>query len=92
MERGEMKHEAADQLAKVAEVLRDENMRRGFASDPRATLQQGGVDPDRLPSGAVDMLAGLSPQEVGLLMRLNDRMMKAGLVVEGPNGGRVSFF
>jgi hypothetical protein len=91
-QRGGMKHEAADVLARVADILRDESKRRSFAEDPRGTLQKEGLDPGKLPSRAIDALSRLSPQEAGLLVRLDDKLKDAGLVVEGPNGGRVSFF
>jgi hypothetical protein len=89
---GRAENELADELAKVAEVIRREDVRDSLAADARGTLQSEGVDVDKLPSNVVDVLSGMSPQELDLVARMNDALVEAGLVVEGPDEGRVGFF
>jgi hypothetical protein len=86
------RYAAADDLAKVADLLRDEGSRRSLASDTRGTLKKAGVDPGNLPSNVINILDGMSPQEMTLLANLSDVFSEAGLVVEGPKGGTVFFF
>lgn len=84
------------ELGKIAGALGDEALRRSFKADPRGSLEKAGVDMSMVPSSIVDVLSGMSVDELAALMRFNDVLVRAGLVVEPPggypDGGRVGFF
>jgi hypothetical protein len=87
------------QLAKLAHVLRDTEARRSFTEDPSGALARAGVDMEALPSSVVETLSSMSHDEIAAVIRFNDALIDAGLVVEGPDepgpdqyGGRVGFF
>jgi hypothetical protein len=86
------KNAAADDLARVAELLREAGNRKSLASDTRGTLEKAGVELGNLPSNVIDILGGMSEREMSLLADLSDALSEAGYVVEGPDGGTVFFF
>jgi hypothetical protein len=86
------RYAAADDLAKVIELLQDEGKRKALASDTPGTLEKAGVEVGNLPPNLTNLLDGMSEREMDLLRDLSDALSEAGYVVEGPEGGVVFFF
>lgn len=87
------------ELAKIARVLREMESRQSFKQNPRGALQSAGVDMGMVPSSVVDMLSGMSEDELATVMRFHDALCEAGLKMDAPNdasgrpdGGAVCFF
>jgi len=84
------------ELAKMAEVLRESGTRNSFMEDPKGALERAGVNTAAIPSSVLDTLSGMTDEELGVVVRFNDALVNAGVVIEGPDdepdGGRVGFF
>jgi hypothetical protein len=82
-------------LAKVAQVLRDMEGRE-FEEDRDRAFAGIGVDLSALPAPVVELLSQMSPEELSAVIRFNDALVQAGLVVEPPyeepGAGPLGFF
>jgi len=70
--------EAASELEKLAELLRDLQKRKSFYLNPEAMMEAEGVDADAIPPRFLDTLKELSHAELGVVSRveslLRDRL------------------
>jgi hypothetical protein len=74
---------AVDALATVVNALASPGIRRKFAHDPDATLQELGVNVSALPSGVQALLHDLSYEELRLISRLQTTLVGEGMLVTG---------
>lgn len=64
------RQEQLDQLARVLDVVARPALRRAFLANPMATLEQNGVNREIVPMGLIDVLAGMTFEELGVVARL----------------------
>jgi hypothetical protein len=73
--------DAARVLSEIAtKVLADPEARRAFVNDPIGTLRRAGIDPESVPDPVLKTLTGLSFDELGVVARVNESLVDAGLV------------
>ena len=70
----------AVELSKLSDLLADPDQRRLFSEDPDAALESAGIDQEGIPAEFLDALKELDYDELGLLSRINRRLVDAGLV------------
>ncbi|MGH2572039.1 MAG: hypothetical protein ACRDGU_00870 [Actinomycetota bacterium] len=92
-------HGMAWNVARLAEVIRDPGWSQSFCSDPYRMVEEAGIDPRFLPSGAVEALSGMGPEELRVISEYSDKLIEAGFYLEATKGEggkqadpRVSFF
>ena len=87
------REELAAEFAKVARVVRRPALRKSFIVDPVGTLEREGVNLRVIPEHVVDTLAELSYDELGLVSRFNDTLVRSGLAVgKYPDTSVAEFF
>ncbi len=75
--------DAARLLSEIASrVLADPERRRAFVDDPAGTLRRAGIDADAVPDAVLKTLTALSFDELGVVARVNESLVDAGLVSE----------
>ncbi len=82
---------AVQELGKVMDVIKDPGQRQSFAANPDQTLQQRNVNTGAIPGQVVDVLKGLSPDELGLLARFHSTLIDSGLSSDVPDSGQFGF-
>lgn len=86
----------AAELAKVAQALRDMEGRKSSEEDRGRAFAGIGVDMSALPAPVVKLLSEMSPEELSAVIRFNDALVEAGMVVEPPyeepGAGPLGFF
>lgn len=61
------------ELANIGDAIARPAIRKTFALNPIAALEQAGVEVDRVPPEVIDMLAELSPWELEVMGRVAER-------------------
>ena len=64
-------------LEQVGELLQQEGFRVTFTRDPKGTLASSGVDVEALPPGLFETLAGLTPEELELVGKIQAKLAVA---------------
>jgi hypothetical protein len=82
---------AAAAMARLQAVLTDPDERERFLAKPEDTLRRGKVPLDDIPAPVLDVLKGLSPEELELIVRLQTTLVKEGLFIDVPGVGSVGF-
>ncbi len=82
---------AAAAMARVQAVLADPEQRKRFAKDPEATLSTAEVPIKDIPPPVLDVLRGLSDEELDLIGRLQTTLVENGLYIDVPGHGTVCF-
>jgi hypothetical protein len=80
-------HAMAWHIATLAELLKDSNNRQGFIDDPYGKLEEHGIDQTFLPSGAVEKLQAMGPEELGELSKYTEKLVEAGFYLEATETG-----
>ncbi len=91
MEVPESSAAGAAAMAGVQAVLADPEQRKRFADDPEETLNTAKVSIADIPSPVLDVLKGLSQEELELLGRLQTTLVENGLFFDVPGHGSVCF-
>lgn len=68
--------DAPTALARVGGLLSDPFFRKSFAADPAAALAAQGIAQNSLPKGVLDVLAGLSQEELRALSRVKKALQQ----------------
>jgi hypothetical protein len=68
-----------DDLSKLGDLLADPGQRKLFFFDPDGALSAAGIDPEQIPEAFLEALKELDHDELGLLSRVNRKLLDAGL-------------
>ena len=68
-----------DTLDKLSALLADPSTRKLFFLDPDTTMDAADIDPAGIPTAFLDALKELGYGELGLLSRMNIRLVEGGL-------------
>jgi hypothetical protein len=88
----EASSEAVAALARLAQVLDRPDGRESFVADPVAALRQSDIAEDAVPRGLLDFLRSLSPEELEILSRHCQELVRSGYFVSVPGIGKLCFF
>ena len=66
-------------LDKLSALLADPSTRKLFFLDPDTTLEAASIDPTGIPTPFLDALKELDYGELGLLSRMNIKLVEGGL-------------
>jgi hypothetical protein len=95
---GDKAHGMAWHVAKLEELIENADMRQSFleSKDPNAHLRKQGIDPGFLPSGAIEALKAMNPDELAQLAAYTQKLVETGFYLEVTKGGqedpRILFF
>jgi hypothetical protein len=85
------KSQAAEKAQAVfIEAIADPDRRRALAEDPEETFKEAGVKFSDLPGRLRSLLKDLSYEELRVLYRFNDTLVKANLVEQRRSAGGTS--
>jgi hypothetical protein len=79
-------------LARFAAVIGDPQGRAAFAEDPKGTLEQAGVALQHLPDGMVERYGGMGIDELTVIAKHCDELVRQGFYIDIPAVGRLCLF
>ncbi|HEY7281390.1 MAG TPA: hypothetical protein VID47_07320 [Actinomycetota bacterium] len=69
-----------EDLDKLSDLLANPAKRKEFFLDPATALKAEDIDPDGIPEAFLEALTELDYDELGLLSRVNRKLVDAGLI------------
>jgi hypothetical protein len=83
---------AVAKLTRLANLLADRSKRPAFREDPKKAMSGAGIVHAHIPAEVIDLLKGLSDDELDLLGTVGDKLKGKNFAVESPNVGKIFFY
>ena len=88
----EVSPESVVAVAQLAHLIADAEQRSAFVANPVGTLEQAGVTVEHIPQSLLDNLTSLSEDELGIVSRHCEELVRAGFFVDVADQGPLCFF
>jgi hypothetical protein len=83
---------AVAELTRLADLLADRSKRPEFRKEPKKAMSDAGIVHAHIPAGVIDLLKGLSDDELDLLGTIGDKLKDNDFAVDTPNVGKIFFY